>query len=413
MKILVINAGSSSVKYRLFDMLHQRVLAYGLLEKIGEKGARLHHHIAGVDGNDATEQVERVPLADHRRGLERIGERLLAGTPENADIAAVGHRVVHGGETFQHPVCIDEAVVKAIRANSVLAPLHNPPNLMGIEVARSVFPHAVQVAVFDTAFHQTMPQEAYLYALPYELYRKDRVRRYGFHGTSHAYVAQAAARYLDIDPDEANLISIHLGNGASMAAIRGGRCVDTTMGMTPLEGLVMGTRAGDIDPALPLYFSRQMGMSLEKIDALLNRSSGLKGLCGVNDMREIVSRRQKGDARADRAFTLYTYRIKKYIGAFMAVVGRVDAIVFTAGIGENTAEVRLESTRGLEHLGIRMDEDRNREPRSGIRRVNHDASRVALLVVPTNEELQIAREVYHLVSSDREEAAVRKGNARP
>jgi acetate kinase len=416
MRILVINAGSSSVKYRLFDMRHQRVLAHGLLEKIGEKGARLYHYTAAGEGSAATEQEERVPLADHRRGLERIAELLLAGIPgvaAGAGIAAVGHRVVHGGETFQHPVSIDEEVLEAIRANTVLAPLHNPPNLVGIEVARTVFPNAVQVAVFDTAFHQTMPPEAYLYALPYALYRKNRVRRYGFHGTSHAYVAQAAARYLDSDPDAVNLISIHLGNGASMAAIRGGRCVDTTMGMTPLEGLVMGTRAGDIDPALPIHFARQLGMSLEEIDGLLNRRSGLKGLCGVNDMREIVRRRQKGDRQAGLAFALYTYRIKKYIGAFMAVVGHVDAIVFTAGIGENAAEVRWESTRNLEHLGIRMDGERNREPSSDIRRVSHDASRTAVLVVPTNEELQIAREVYHLVAPAREKAVNREGNQKP
>ena len=281
----------------------------------------------------------------------------------------MGHRVVHGGETFREPVVIDDGVVDAIRAHIPLAPLHNPPNLTGIEVARALLPSSPQVAVFDTAFHQTLPKEAFLYAVPRELYEKEGVRRYGFHGTSHAYVAGRAAEHLGRTLEELNLITVHLGNGASMAAVRGGKCVDTTMGMTPLAGLVMGTRSGDVDPALPFFLADHLGMSLRQIDDLLNRESGLKGLCGLIDMREILARRAAGDEGAATAVEVYAYRVKKYIGAFLAVLGRLDALVFTAGVGENSPEIRALCCRGLEGLGIAVDSGRNGRSSGEIRDV--------------------------------------------
>ena len=278
-----------------------------------------------------------------------------------------------------------------------LAPLHNPANLTGIEVARSIFPGAVQVAVFDTAFHQTLPPEAFLYAVPLDLYRKHRVRRYGFHGTSHAYVAEKAAEHLGKPPGELNLITIHLGNGASMAAVRGGECVDTTMGLTPLSGLVMGTRSGDVDPALPFLLADHLGMSLREIDGLLNSESGLKGLCGLSDMREILKARMEGAKEADTAMKVYAYRVKKYIGAFLAALGRLDALVFTAGVGENSPEIRELCCRGLEGLGIEIDPEKNSGPGGGPRDIAALPGAVRILVVPTNEELRIAQETREVV----------------
>jgi acetate kinase len=305
--------------------------------------------------------------------------------------------VVHGGETFRHPAVIDDEVIAAIRKSVPLAPLHNPPNLTGIEVGRAIFPDIPQVAVFDTAFHQTLPAEAFLYAVPVELYEKHKVRRYGFHGTSHAYVAGRAAEHLGRPLEELNLITVHLGNGASMAAVRGGTCVDTTMGLTPLAGLVMGTRCGDIDPALPVFLADHLGMSLREIDDLLNRKSGMKGLCGMNDMREILAKRDGGDLEADRAVQVYTYRVKKYIGAFIAVLGRLDALVFTAGVGENSPEIRELCCRGLEGLGIVIDVLKNGESRGDARDVGTKSGGARVLVVPTNEELRIAQETKEVL----------------
>ncbi|MBT3222215.1 MAG: acetate kinase, partial [Proteobacteria bacterium] len=310
---------------------------------------------------------------------------------------AVGHRVVHGGETFCAPTAINDEVVAAIRENVPLAPLHNPANLLGIEVAQEIFPHAPQVAVFDTAFHQTMPEHAYRYALPKSLYQNSRVRRYGFHGTSHLYVAREAARFMGRAPDEVNLITLHLGNGASVAAIQAGKSIDTSMGLTPLEGLIMGTRCGDLDPAIPFYLATHDKMPIADIDRLLNKSSGLKGICGSNDLRDILARRDDGDGEAELAFKMYAYRIKKYIGAYYAALGRVDALVFTAGVGENSADVRDEACSGLEAMGIVIDGDRNSRTGSGIREVQGEDARVRILVVPTDEEREIAQEALEVL----------------
>jgi acetate kinase len=310
----------------------------------------------------------------------------------------VGHRVVHGGETFQAPTIIDEKVIAAIRENIPLAPLHNPPNLTGIEVARAIFPDAPQVAVFDTAFHQTIPMKAFIYAIPFELYRKDRVRRYGFHGTSHAYVAERGAHLLNKPLTDVNLITVHLGNGASMAAVEKGHSIDTTMGMTPLAGLVMGTRSGDVDPALPFFLADHLGMSLKEIDTILNKESGLKGICGSNDMREVIDKKNEGDEQARIALQVYTYRIKKYIGAYYAALGHLDGIVFTAGIGENSPEIREMCCENLNRLGIIIDRKRNRAADQGEREISAPDSKVKLLVIPTNEELRIAQETEKVIN---------------
>lgn len=402
MKILVINTGSSSIKYQLFDMATEAVLAMGVAEKINEEEAGLSHKTC-TDKGTGTEKILRGIRIDHREGLEKIAELLT--DPEDgiirdkSEISAVGHRVVHGGEAFQTPIIIDEAVIAEIRRNTPLAPLHNPPNITGIEVARAIFPDVPQVAVFDTAFHQTMPPRAYTYALPYELYEQHRVRRYGFHGSSHAYVAQMAARFLCRPLEGLNLITLHLGNGASMAAVKNGQSIDTSMGLTPLEGLVMGTRTGDVDPAIPFFLANHLGMSLDEIDALLNKAGGLKGICGDNDMRIVLERIEKGDDRAALALDVYTYRIKKYIGAYTAVLGKLDALVFTGGIGENAPVVRQGACEDLPGFGIEMDKDKNRSSRGTTVDISRPESKVRILVIPTNEELEIARETIKLLSA--------------
>ncbi len=408
MKILVINTGSSSIKYKLFDVDRRREMSSGVVEKIGEKTSLLTHRVFDDDGT-ARERAKKGRVADHREGMEMIVELLVdpeAGAiGDKNEITAIGHRVVHGGETFRQPAVIDDAVIAAIREKIPLAPLHNPPNLTGIAIAREIFPAAPQVAVFDTAFHQTLPMEAFLYAVPLELYEQHGVRRYGFHGTSHAYVAGQAAEQLGKPIEELNLVTIHLGNGASMAAVRGGKCVDTSMGLTPLAGLVMGTRSGDVDPALPFFLADHLGMSLRQIDDLLNRESGMKGLCGLIDMREILAQRAAGDRRAKLAVDVYTYRVKKYIGAFLAVLGKLDALVFTAGVGENSPEIRALCCRGLEELGIAVDAGRNDLAGGEAGDVASPASRVRILVIPTNEELKIAQETKMIV-----ETLLKKGN---
>ncbi len=313
------------------------------------------------------------------------------------DISAVGHRVVHGGEKLQQAAVITKEVLTEIVKHVPLAPLHNPANIMGIEVATEVFSKAPQIAVFDTAFHQTMPPYAFLYALPYEMYTKHKIRRYGFHGTSHAYISEEAAKYLDKPLTKTNLITIHLGNGASMAAVKNGQCIDTTMGLTPLAGLVMGTRTGDLDPAVPFYLADHLKMSLTEIDMILNKESGLKGLCGSNDMREVLEKNDAGDERAQNALRLYTYRVKKYIGSYFAALGRVDAVLFTAGVGENSAVIRKLCCQDLEVLGIEMDEAANDKGGKGIVEISKSHSPVKVLVVPTNEELKIAMECLKLL----------------
>jgi acetate kinase len=395
MKILVINTGSSSIKYQLFDMKNKRVMVSGLAEKIGEETSSLEHEV--MNGNrESRIKQESERIADHRQGLNRIAELLI--DPEfgvirdKSEITAVGHRVVHGGESFQSSIVIDEKVMQAIKKNIPLAPLHNPPNLEGIEVSRSIFPEAPQVAVFDTAFHQTIPAKSYLYAIPYDLYTNHKVRRYGFHGTSHAYVAEEAAGFLKKPVSELSLITVHLGNGASMSAVQNGRCLDTSMGLTPLEGLIMGTRSGDVDPAIPFFLAKNLDLSLDEIDRLLNKESGLKGLCGTNDMREVEERAGSGDKKAQTAIDVYTYRIKKYIGSYFAAMGKLDSIIFTAGIGENSSLIRERSCENLQKLGIEIDAEKNRQRSKENRDISSGHHPVKILVIPTNEEKRIAVE---------------------
>ncbi|MCR4337296.1 MAG: acetate kinase [Candidatus Omnitrophica bacterium] len=400
MKILVINTGSSSIKYELFDMTDEYVMASGNVERIAEAQSFLTHQYF-PEPEKVVEKKESVFFKNHEAAFECIAELLKdkkVGPIKNAaDITAVGHRVVHGGERFKAPVLINESVVTAIREHIPLAPLHNPANLKGIEIAGNILPNAYQIAVFDTAFHQSMPRKAFLYALPLELYKKYKVRRYGFHGTSHAFVAEQAAQYLGKPLKELNLITIHLGNGCSMAAIQQGRCVDTSMGMTPLEGLVMGTRSGDIDPAIPLYLADYLNLSLKDIDRLLNKESGLKGLCGENDLREIIKKYESSDESAQLALEVYTYRIKKYIGAYLAVLGRCHGIVFTAGIGENSVLIREMALSGLEPLGIILDDKRNHSFVRDAREISLEESLIKVMVIPTNEELEIARATLEVV----------------
>jgi acetate kinase len=401
MKILVINTGSSSIKYELFDMAHKSVLASGLAERIGEKEGLLTHRRFQQDGT-ASQLIFDDPIPDHHEGLNRIVGLLTHQAhgviADKSEIAAVGHRVVHGGEHFRVTTVVDASVMEAIRENIPLAPLHNPANLTGIEVSRSVFPEAIQVAVFDTAFHQTIPLKAFLYAIPFDLYQIHKIRKYGFHGTSHAYVADGAAKYLNTPMTELNLITIHLGNGASMAAIKGGQCIDTSMGMTPLAGLVMGTRSGDLDPSIPFFMADHLGMSLDEIDNLLNKESGLRGICGHNDMREVIERMERGDQRAQMAIDLFTYRIKKYIGAYFAALGRLDGLIFTAGIGENAPLIREQCCEGLIGLGIEIDAERNQATTKKVREISSPGNPVKVLVVPTNEELRIAQETFWVVA---------------
>ena len=400
MKILVINTGSSSIKYQLFDMEREEAIVTGLAEKIGEGDSILTQKTMNSSGSTKT-KVENRPLADHAEGLSLIVDLLIdpqhGVIRDKSEIAAVGHRVVHGGEDFQSSTIITEKVIATVRKNIPLAPLHNPPNLIGIEVAKKLFPEAPQVAVFDTAFHHSLPERAYIYAVPYTLYSEHRVRRYGFHGTSHAYVTVTAAEFLKRAREEINLITIHLGNGASMTAVKNGRSVDTSMGLTPLEGLVMGTRSGDVDPALHYFLSENLGLSIKDIDMLLNKESGLKGLSGNNDMREVEERAGNGDERARLALDVYAYRIKKYIGAYFAALGRLDAVVFTAGIGENSPLIRRMSCSDLGPLGISLDEKKNEERSNIARDIASEDSRIRVLVIPTNEEKRIARETKRVI----------------
>ena len=398
MKVLVLNSGSSSIKFQLFRSDEWSVLASGSVTRIGEPEALIRCGWADAEGAQQSLE-EHAAMPDHQRGLQRIAEALAqTGTLADAsELLAVGHRVVHGGEAFHAPTVVDEDIIEAIRQVIPLAPLHNPANLDGILVARELFPAIPQVAVFDTAFHQTMPRTAYRYAIPDYLYREHGVRRYGFHGTSHHYVARRAAELLGKRFEQCNLITLHLGNGASATAIREGSSIDTSMGMTPLEGLVMGTRSGDIDPAVPFYLSKHLGLDNDTLDGLLNRQSGLLGLCGDNDMREIQRRAEAGDEAAELALGVTAHRLKKYIGAYLAELGRTDALVFTGGIGENSAELRARACTGLENLGIHLDAGANAEVSTQERAVSRPESSIKVLVIPTNEELQIAREAVDAV----------------
>lgn len=398
MRVIVVNSGSSSIKYEAFELEGLSAAAKGLLERIGTTDSRLKHRWLTPSGR-WEEIVETRHVADHREGFSfilEVSDRARSGgaVPE---IFAVGHRVVHGGEKFSQPAIIDDTALGTIEELIPLAPLHNPANVTGIKVMRELLPDVPQVAVFDTAFHQTMPARAFHYALPAEFYRSYGVRRYGFHGTSHQYVAREAARHLGKLPGTINLITLHLGNGASAAAIEKGRSIDTSMGLTPLEGLVMGTRCGDLDPAVHFYLAKKTGRPFEEIEGILNRESGLKGICGVNDMREIQDRAQGGDAQAELALEMFCYRVRKYIGAYYAALGWADAIVFTGGIGENSAAVRTRSCEGLSAFGINIDERMNNADAAGIREIQTKGSRVRILVIPTNEEHEIARQTVEVI----------------
>lgn len=396
MKILVLNAGSSSVKYSLFDMSDHCTLLTGIIERIGESQA-LHHYRLH---DDAPVSIEN-PINNHQQALQTLFDLLKqSGVIHNGELAGIGHRVVHGGEFFHEPTLITDNVIAQIAGLIPQAPLHNPANLLGIEQALQQMGNIPQVAVFDTAFHHSLPEHAYRYAVPDALYHAQGVRRYGFHGTSHSYVAKQAAQYLDKPLDQINLITLHLGNGASVTAIEKGLSIDTSMGMTPLEGLMMGTRCGDIDPALHFYLGRSLNLSMDEIENLLNKSSGLKGICGENDMRTIHSMAQAGDAAANLALAMYAYRIKKYIGAYVAVLGRIDALVFTGGIGENDAWLRQHSCSGLAALGISIDDEKNQAPARPCGDISRIDAKVRLLVINTQEELEIAIQTQACLQSE-------------
>jgi len=369
--VFVVNSGSSSIKYQLIDVETAESLLSGSVERIGEPGHP----------------------ADHTEGLTAV----LASLGDTSAIAAVGHRVVHGGSLFADATLITPVVEKAIDELSALAPLHNPANLLGIRAAQKALPGVPQVAVFDTAFHQSMPPEAYTYAIDRALAEKHSVRRYGFHGTSHKYVSERAAAFLGRPVESLKIIVLHLGNGASMAAIDGGRSIDTSMGLTPLQGLVMGTRSGDLDPAVLTHLHRVAGLDFEELDNLLNKKSGLLGLTGSGDMRDVQQAAADGDEAALAALAVWRHRIRHYLGAYIAQLGGVDAVVFTAGVGENNALLRRRSIAGLEFLGIRVDDDRNELHSRAERRISPDGAPVEVLVIPTNEELEIARQTLALV----------------
>lgn len=398
MNILVLNCGSSSVKYQLIEAEAGTMLAKGQVERIGMSGATLSN--IRHDGDEIKIAGE---IYDHTIAIEYILAVLLSKNhgviSDKSDIHAIGHRVVHGGETFSGSVRITDDVIKTLRDNIELAPLHNPHNLRGIAACEAILPGTPQVGVFDTAFHTKMPRKAYLYGIPYGLYSQYKIRRYGFHGTSHRYVAERAARFLKRDLSSLKLITTHLGNGCSMAAINGGTSVDTSMGFTPLEGLLMGTRTGDMDPSVILYIMGKEGLTLNEANTLLNKHSGLQGLSGISsDMREIVAEMKNGDKRATLAFDLFAYRVKKYIGAYAAVIGGLDAVVFTGGIGENSAEIRKSACEGLEFLGIAIDDGKNMSGEKE-KSISTPDAKVAVLVIPTNEELVIALDTRDIVKA--------------
>jgi acetate kinase len=397
MNIFVVNSGSSSIKYQLFKMPLEKPICSGLLERIGLEGSVITHKIY----KDNKEKVikKTIDLPDHEAGLKEVARLLtdqVSGVIRNPEeIHCVGHRVVHGGETFAETAIITPPVKEEIKKLFPLAPLHNPANYMGIEVAEKIFTMAKQVAVFDTAFHQSMPEKAFRFAIPESFYTDLRIRSYGFHGTSHKYVSQQAAKYLH--NAKAKIISIHLGNGCSIAAVDAGKSIDTSMGFGPLSGLIMGTRSGDIDPSVIFHLVDELGYEIEQVKTLLNRRSGMQGLTGFSDMRDISKAIAEGDKQAALSYDMYAYRIKKYIGSYAAILNGVDAIVFTAGVGENDANVRMRVCTNMEYLGIKLDEGRNNIRSGDLREINAADSPVKILVVPTNEELEIAQQCFELL----------------
>lgn len=399
MKILVINAGSSSLKYQLIDMDNESVLAKGNAERIGIANSQLIHASSGKD-----KVVFKAEFKNHEDAIKMVIETLTSTEHgvirDMSEIGAVGHRVVHGGERFSQSVIIDDEVMKAIKANIDLAPLHNPANIMGIEACRRIMPQTPMVAVFDTAFHQTMPKEAYLYAIPYEYYERYKIRRYGFHGTSHKYVSLKAAKLLGRPIEELRIVTCHLGNGSSIAAVKYGKSIDTSMGFTPLDGLPMGTRSGSIDPAIVSFLADKEDLTSEEINECLNKRSGVLGISGVSsDFRDLAEAAANNVERARLALDVFNYQVKKYIGQYAAAMGGLDCVVFTAGVGENTPRVRSEACKGLEFLGIKLDPERNEQILGRLNMegmISTDDSPVKVLVIPTNEELMIARETLEL-----------------
>ena len=392
MKVLVINAGSSSLKYQLLLSSTGEVLAKGGAERIGLDDAFILH----CKPNQDKVKID-VDLPNHKLAVEKVLEILtdkdLGVIASMTEIEAVGHRVVHGGEKFSRSVLITPSVKAAIRVCFQLAPLHNPANMTGIEACEEAMPGVPQIAVFDTAFHQTMPAEAFMYALPYELYEEHRIRRYGFHGTSHGYVAQRAAEMLGKPLEDLKIITCHLGNGSSIAAVKNGKCIDTSMGLTPLAGICMGTRCGDIDPAIVTFIMEKEGLDTKGVDSLMNKKSGVNGISGVSsDFRDLYAAANEGNKRAALALDMFVYQCRKFIGSYAAAMGGVDAVVFTAGVGENTPDVRQRAVEGLSFLGLEIDKEKNAAIRGAEANVSSTSSRAQILVIPTNEELAIARE---------------------
>ncbi|MCK9443537.1 MAG: acetate kinase [Tissierellaceae bacterium] len=397
MNILVINCGSSSLKYQLIDMNGETVLCKGLVERIGIEGSRVKHNTTGKD-----KVVIEESLANHKDAISLVLDTLVdeehGAIKSMEEIDAVGHRVVHGGESFSSSVIIDDEVMKVLYECIELAPLHNPPNIMGIEACRELMPSTPMVAVFDTAFHQTMEPDNYIYPLPYEFYEKYRIRRYGFHGTSHKYVSLRAAELLNRDIKDLNIVTCHLGNGSSVCAVEGGKSTDTSMGFTPLEGLAMGTRSGDLDPAIIPYIMDKENITFDEVNELLNKKSGVLGISGISsDFRDLEIAMENGDKRAKLALDVFVNRVKKYVGAYVATMCGIDALVFTAGIGENSSYIRRKICEGLECLNIRIDAELN-NIRGEEAQLNRDLTSTAIFVIPTNEELMIARDTLGLVS---------------
>ncbi|HIP47833.1 MAG TPA: acetate kinase [Lutibacter sp.] len=396
MKILVINSGSSSIKYQLIVLPENQVICKGMVERIGEKDSQIHYH------SEKHQIDDLINIPTHQIGLEQIALLLLCpkkGVINNADeIVAVGHRVVHGGSVFAQTTLIDKIVKKVIQNLASIAPLHNPPNLMGIEVAEKVFPKAKQVAVFDTAFHQSIPEVAHRYAIPNELYEKENIRVYGFHGTSHQYVSKKAISFLG--KEKSKIISIHLGNGCSITAIKDGKSIDTSLGFGTMNGLIMGTRSGDLDPSVVLFLEQHLGYSSIDITNLLQKESGMLGLTGMSDLRDIEEAAAKGEKMPQLALAMTVYRIKKYIGSYTVAMNGLDALVFTAGIGENSDVIRKLVCTDLDFLGISLDLKKNAVRSKEIRTIESSDSKVKILIIPTNEELEIAEQTYQLIKKN-------------
>lgn len=396
MKVLVINCGSSSLKYQLIDMENETALAVGLVERIGIEGSILTQKVEGRE-----KYIIQKPMQDHKDAIKYVLGALVdkenGVISDMSEITAVGHRVVHGGEKYSQSVLIDDAVMEALEECAKIAPLHNPPNIIGINACKALMPNTPMVGVFDTAFHQTMPEEAYIYPLPYELYEKHGVRKYGFHGTSHKYVSSVAAQTIGKDIKDLKIITCHLGNGASIAAIKDGKSIETSMGFTPLEGIAMGTRSGSIDPAIIKFLMDELKMNINEATDLLNKKSGVFGISGVSsDFRDIEAAAKEGNKRAELALKVFYYKVKKFIGSYAAVMGGVDCIVFTAGLGENSPETRAHICEGLEFLGVQIDGARNKV-RGKLTEISSEDSKVKVFLVPTNEELMIARDTKELV----------------